>query len=445
VLYELSQNHVVLPRNIELLRKDKKSLEVEGSFTQFRMSDGKIHFVFNFRDLTERLQLLSEIIRSQKMEATATLAGGIAHDFNNLIGIIIPYTDMIKRSSDLSRIMKYVEHISEAARRAAKLTRELLNFVRPEKIIMETLDLNKIVKSTADLLTAAISKNVAIALDLSGTELLIKGESYQIGQAIMNLGLNARDAIPENQNGQILIRTGKMSLNPNEAYLLQVPAGEYSFVEISDTGVGIPADLLPKIFEPFFTTKGKDKGTGLGLSMVFSVVKNHGGTVKTKSVVGEGSVFSLFFPLAKDLAKMHYPEPQNVPSGNHEAVLVVDDVEGVRKMLEDVLSWHGYQVIEASGGIPALKIFEEKHLAIDVVLLDMVMPDLNGKETFLRLKNINSNVPVILTSGFVEHGKDVQELIPMGLAGFLKKPYDNHDLLMLIRNVIDQNKKNNEH
>lgn len=437
IIEELNQNHIIIPCNIRLFRKNGDPIEMEGSFTQFMMSDGRIHFVFNFRDLSERLELQAQILKTQKMEAVTTLAGGIAHDFNNLIGIIIPYTDLIKRSTDLQRILKYVNHINDAAYRAAKLTRELLHFARPEKILVETLDLNGIVKNTADLLIVAILENIAVNVNLSKSGLFIKGDGSQLGQVIMNLGLNARDAIPENQNGWITVTTGQTFLTPDKAQLLQVPAGEYVYVEISDSGVGIPEDIMPKIFEPFFTTKSKEKGTGLGLAMVFSVVKNHGGTITTKSTVGKGSTFTVFLPKVEELPKQLITEIKDIPSGT-ETVLVIDDVEGVRKMVHDVLESYGYTVLEANGGLSAITIFKEKHSTIDVVLLDMKMPGLDGKETYLRLKDINPHVPVILSSGFVEDGENVQELLSMGLAGFLKKPYANRDLLLFVRNAIDQ-------
>lgn len=389
--------------------------------------------VAKFEDLTEKKQLEEALQHAQKMESIGTLAGGIAHDFNNILGGVLGYTSFIKTKMDKGDpIYRYINIIESSARRAADLTQQLLAFARGGKYQVETLNLNRIINEAVDLIARSISKNIVITMDLSPEVPVIEGDSNQIVQTIVNMCINARDALPN--GGEINISTRIKNLA--DALLYRYPnaqQGTYVLLKVRDNGIGMSEETQKRIFEPFFTTKKDQNGTGLGLAMVYGIVQNHGGYIDVSSEIGKGTTFYIYLPFSNKVLN-EVETVQTEPESGNETILVAEDEYMMRELLVEMLDSGGYKVITAPNGHQAIDIYQEQGHQIDLVILDMMMPGINGQETFRQLKKINPAVKVLLSSGYSE---DVQEISNERGLGFIQKPYGVNELLDKVRSVID--------
>ena len=353
-------------------------------------------------DVTELKHVEFQLQQAQKMEAVGHLAGGIAHDFNNLLSVIIGFGTLIEMDLEPdSPHRPYIGEILRAAERAARLTESLLAYSRKQIIQPVPLNLNDSIKHQKNLLKRLIGEDIRILPKLSKEPLVIMADPGQMDQVVMNIVTNARDAMP--QGGTIII--GTMRTEIDDAFIASHgfgTPGAYALITISDTGTGMDEDTMRRIFNPFFTTKEVGKGTGLGLSVVYGIVKQNNGYIDVESEPGKGTTFLIYLPVAVALAIPSEREDTSQFTGGHETILVAEDEDAVRSLTRTVLEKAGYTVIEARDGADALRVFQETPQVIDVALLDVVMPGMNGKQVYERIKEIKPEQKVLFTSGYTD-------------------------------------------
>jgi CheY-like chemotaxis protein len=372
------------------------------------------------------------------MEAVGTLAGGIAHDFNNLLQIILGYTELlIHRDQINDATKKDLARIMTAAENGADLVHMLMTFSRKTVSRLVPIDLNHRIDRIRTLLSRTIPKMIDIKLVLNDRLSMINADPSQLDQILMNLAVNARDAMPD--GGRLALETDNVKLD--EKYCrsqIDATPGEYVALTVSDTGSGIDTDSLEHIFEPFFTTKGLGKGTGLGLSMVFGIVKQHGGHIKCYSEPGAGTTFKLYFPSIESEKNRAAPiQDKGLEKlGGNETVLLADDERSIRDLCEEILVEYGYHVITASDGLEALEIYSSHKGSIDIVILDMIMPKMDGRQCLNELLRIDPMVKVIVASGYSMQGQ-LQESFSGLIKGSVSKPYKASQLLKTLRHAVD--------
>ncbi|MGB6067032.1 MAG: PAS domain S-box protein [Desulfomonilaceae bacterium] len=388
------------------------------------------------RDVTERKRLEERLRQAAKMEAIGTLAGGLAHDFNNLLQIVLGYADLIaigkeKQEKDCQR----ARIIRDAATRGRDLVNRILTFSRKVETKPRPIDLNHELNQVEHLLRRTIPKMIEIELHLADNLHSINADPTQIEQILLNLAVNAAHAMPE--GGKLSFETENVRLD--EKYCrthLETKPGEYVLLIASDTGHGMGKEILDRIFEPFFTTKERGEGTGLGLSMVFGIVKSHGGHISCHSKPGAGTSFKIYFP-ATEMEVAYDPEasPQ-MPSFGTETILVVDDEKPIRDLGEEILTAVGYQVLTAGTGREALETYVKAQNEISLVILDLIMPQMGGKQCLEELLKINPKQKILIASG---HSSDVstKESLATGAKGFVRKPYNMKELLRAVRHTLD--------
>jgi PAS domain S-box-containing protein len=393
------------------------------------------------RDITEQQVLEAQLRQSQKMEAVGQLAGGIAHDFNNILATIMMETELASMRGELSSTMQHtVASIRTSAERAAALTRQLLAFSRRQVLQPRELDLNDAVISLARMLQRIVGEDVEVALHLHNQPLVIRADPGMLDQVLMNLVVNARDAMAS--GGRLGIETGieevPSASGLDEPPVPPVPPGRYVVLRVSDTGAGIPPELLTRIFEPFFTTKEPGRGTGLGLATVFGIVKQHGGAVTVTSRVGEGSTFDILLPAVTAApADEVEPVPAAAPLGGTETILLVEDEPAVRDLTRTALQRAGYTVLEAASGADALRVWAEHRPAIGLLITDLVMPGgMSGRELADRLRAEDPGLRILLTSGYSAELAGREPPLIDG-QNFLEKPYRLAKLLDVVRRRLD--------
>ena len=390
------------------------------------------------RDVSRHKQLEDQLRQAQKMEAIGTLAGGIAHDFNNILAGILGYTSLIKTEiSDNETLLKELDAVISLVHRAAELTSQLLGFARGGSYKTVPINLNDIIDEVLELLSRTIDKAICIKPVLNPALAAIEGDAGQIQQVIMNLCLNARDEMPG--GGELLIETENIDVDEDSAgAFLGLEAGSYVLLSVSDTGSGMDSETIKRIFDPFFTTKagkGMNKHSGLGLSMVYGIVHSHGGIIRIYSEIEEGSTFKVYLP-ATERKIIKKENEEKTPVGGKETILLIDDEDLILEPAEKILKQAGYKVLPADGGRKALKLFSKFHKKIELVILDMIMPDMNGTATYKALMEIDPGVKVLLSSGYSRNGQ-AQELLDSGVKDFLQKPYEFADMLIKVRQVLD--------
>jgi PAS domain S-box-containing protein len=388
------------------------------------------------QDSTERRRLEDRLIRSQKLEALGKLAGAVAHDFNNLLtpitaGLSVLLTGRSKEDPD----HELLATMETASWRAAELVHQLLSFSRQTHLTLRPVNLNEAIKETVGLLRRTLDPRITIETAGDPNLWPVRADPGRINQVLLNLCLNARDAMGE--GGRLRLETVNVNLTEADVRTrLEARAGAFVRLRVSDTGQGIPAEILPQIFEPFFTTKGPGQGTGLGLAVVFGIIQQHGGWIECDSVLGQGTRFDLFLPRWSVTLLPAQTSPPPPAQGGHETILVVDDDALVRSLSRNILEAYGYRVLVAEDGLEGLEIYQRQPEGIDLVVLDMTMPRLSGRDTLDRLRQINPGVRVLLASGYP--GAEKGEVGAAEAAGFISKPYRAQHLARMVRLVLDQ-------
>jgi nitrogen-specific signal transduction histidine kinase/CheY-like chemotaxis protein len=389
-------------------------------------------------DLSESKRLEDQFRQAQKMEAVGRLAGGVAHDFNNLLTAIMGYSDLLlMRLDGPDPMRKNVEEIKKAGERAASLTRQLLAFSRRQVLQPQVMDLNTVVSGMEKLVRRLIGEDIDLRLRLQSPLGSVKADPGQIEQVILNLVINSRDAMPH--GGKLTIETRSVVLQ--EEYIWKDPGakpGAYVVLEVRDTGTGMSTEVQSHLFEPFFTTKEKGKGTGLGLSTVYGIVKQSNGIISAYSEEGQGTIFKVYLPLVDVLVANATPpaEPEKWVAGS-ETILLVEDEQAIRGLMQAVLRMKGYTVLEASDGQEALGMFKGNGDHIDLVITDVVMPRMSGRELASRIVADQPGTKVLYVSGYSEEAVLYQGNFQQGTA-FLQKPFTPDSLTRKVREMLDQ-------
>jgi PAS domain S-box-containing protein len=386
-------------------------------------------------DITEKKNLEERLFRAQKMEAVGTLASGMAHDFNNLLTAILGYAEIIlSMSENGDPYQRPAQIIYDAAKRGADFGQKILAVTRKEKLETKSVDINDIVGKSMDLLRRSIPKDIDIITKLMDGLPPTKADPSQLQQVIINLAVNARDAMPE--GGKLVIETSVVGGEDGSATNTPSHDSGYVKLSVSDTGVGISTETQRRIFDPFFTTKEKGKGTGLGLYIVHSIVNNHGGYINLYSEPSKGTQFNIYLPVTRDAddEKVSVDVPDISGSG---VILVIDDEQDVRELCRDMLEPLGYTLLTAGSGSLGINTFREMKEKISLVILDMIMPKMSGREVFQALRTINPDVRVLLCSGYSQDGfAGIDELLKRGAAGFIQKPFSRQNLGLAIKKIL---------
>jgi PAS domain S-box-containing protein len=427
----------VLPDvSLRVVRRDGVPRILEASVRNLLGHPAVRGFVVNARDVTERRQLEEKLLQAQKMEAVGRLAGGVAHDFNNLLTVVLGYTDALFATGGLAaEAQEYATEIGKAATRAAELTQQLLAYSRKQVLQPRTIDLNALLSGMNGMLKRLIGEDVTITMRTAADLMSVRADPSQIAQVVMNLAVNARDAMPD--GGAILFETGNVVLDEEDCRKSPgLSVGPFVTLVVSDTGCGMDDQTRSLIFDPFFTTKGVGKGTGLGLATVYGIITQSGGHITVRSAVGEGTTFTLFLPVSPEASKPRGVEPadRNIPRGD-ETILVVEDEEPLRRMISMILTGAGYRVGTAAGAREAAARAEELG-RVDLLLTDIILPGMNGREIAGELLRDRPSMKVLLISGYAQNVIGRQGTIPETTA-FLQKPFSLASLARKVRDVLD--------
>jgi PAS domain S-box-containing protein len=389
-------------------------------------------------DISERKYLEEQLRQAQKMEAIGQLAGGVAHDFNNLLTAILGNVSLLLSNlppGDPNR--ELLEATEQAAVRATDLTRQLLGFSRQTVLRLEPINLNHAIEEVLTILKRTIDPRIRVEVKAEPNLWEVQADAGQIHQVLLNLCLNARDAMPE--GGTLRLETANRAVDERRARRhLEASRGEFVRLRVSDTGQGIPPEIRDRIFEPFFTTKGPGKGTGLGLAMVYGIVKQHQGWIECWSELTRGSRFDIYLPRAAvGATEPAAPAAPVGANGGSECILLVDDEAVIRNLGRTILQRQGYEVLLAEDGQQALELYQRERPRIDLIILDLTMPNLSGRDTLRHLRQIDPSVRVLLSSGYsADHvGDEERELV----RGFVNKPYRPGDLTAAVRKALDSN------
>jgi signal transduction histidine kinase/CheY-like chemotaxis protein len=369
------------------------------------------------KDMTERTRLMEQITRAQKMESIGTLASGVAHDFNNILGIILPNAELVKmKTAADSPALRYADVIINASRRAGQLTKQLLSLSRKDPVSLRIISMNDAVRITGKLLSETLDRRICLEFDLTEEHTNLKADETQIEQVLLNLAINARDAMPEGG-------TLKFSTRCEDGYVV---------VRVIDSGTGMDRETLSKIFDPFFTTKDKSKGTGLGLSVVYGIVKQTGGSIDVKSEPGAGTEFIVRFPLSDQARRRAVQHTARMAEGS-EKILVADDEPEMLRLLQTGLTALGYSVVCARNGREAVECAQDD---VRLIILDMIMPEMDGIAALRLIREKNPQVKVLVSSGYTSPEK-TPILEALGIEGFVHKPFELARLAGIVRDVLD--------
>jgi two-component system cell cycle sensor histidine kinase/response regulator CckA len=415
----------------EHYRKDGSKILLEVSAKALNIG-GETYIQSFYRDITEKKRIQEQLMHSQKMESIGSLAGGIAHNFNNILTAILGYSELLLEFSTLDDTSKQrVQNIESSARKAGVMVSKLLSFARREVHEVLPLNLNDVISDSVKLFEGVLNKRIGLKVDLNGNISPIEGDPNQLEQVIMNLMVNAKDAMPD--GGLITIRTAVAQLAKSD---LDIPAdvepGKYVILSVSDTGSGIPKEIMGRIFDPFFTTKEKGKGTGLGLATVYGIIKDHKGYISVHSEVGKGTSFDIYLPSSSKIAYKISP-PQAFALEGNENILVIDDDRDVLNFIRDILESHGYTVITADNPLTAVDTFTNLAARIQLVITDVVMPLMEGSELIKNLRTIKANIKIVVVSGYSDEAIQKERMAD----AFIKKPFEGIELLSAVRKLLD--------
>ncbi len=418
-------------------KKDGTLFEEEATISPVKDDSGQIvNYVGVKRDVTKEALLQKQLQQAQKMEAVGTLAGGIAHDFNNILTVVMGFSELLLAEKDqMHPEYADLDKIFNAATRGADLVQRLLMFSRKSEPKPAPMNLNKQILQVEKLLLRTIPKMIDIKLELSANLPDINADVSQVEQVLMNLAINARDAMPA--NGTLTIATKAVTIDEEYCRLhLEANPGEYVLLEVSDTGHGMDTKTMERMFEPFFTTKEIGRGTGLGLAIVYGIVKQHNGHIAVHSEVGEGTTFGVYIPAIEAEAETDVETTAVMPAFGTETVLLVDDEQFVRELGARILTKHGYTVLQAINGREALDLFKKETSRISLVILDLIMPEMGGTECLKELLKIDPHVKVLIASGYSAEAS-MEETLRMGAKCFVGKPFHAAELLQNIREILN--------
>jgi two-component system cell cycle sensor histidine kinase/response regulator CckA len=415
----------------EHYKKDGSKILLEVSAKALNIG-GDTYIQSFYRDITEKKKIQEQLMHSQKMESIGSLAGGIAHNFNNILTAILGYSELLLEFSNLDDTSRQrVQNIESSARKAGVMVSKLLSFARRDTHEVLPLNLNDVIADSVKLFEGVLNKRIGLKVDLNGNISPIEGDPNQLEQVIMNLMVNARDAMPD--GGLITVKTALSELGASD---LDIPAdiapGKYVVLSVSDTGTGIPKEIMGRIFDPFFTTKEKGKGTGLGLATVYGIVKDHKGYISVHSEVGKGTSFNIYLPSSGKAVYRISPLPHFAVDGN-ENILVIDDDRDVLNFIRDILESHGYTVITVNNPMTAIDTFRNLTGRIQLVITDVMMPLMEGSELIRNLRTIKANIKIVVVSGY---GNETIQREKMADA-FIRKPFEGIELLSTVRKLLD--------
>ena len=421
---------------IQQYRRDGSEIIVESRWTLLRDEQGAPTSILVINtDITDRKRMEAQFLRAQRMESIGTLAGGIAHDLNNVLSPILMAIDMLQLKATDEASKKWLEVLRANAERGGNMVRQVLSFARGVEGERVALQPKHLIKEIAKILRETFPKSVEINFQLPDDLWIISADATQMHQVLMNLCVNARDAMPE--GGSILIKAENAVVDENYARMhLEAKPGRFVLITVSDTGPGIAPEILSRIFEPFFTTKEMTKGTGLGLSTALTIVKSHGGFINVYSELHRGTQFSLYLPALDSPEAVKAGALQtDLPLGNGELILVVDDEESIREITRSTLETFGYRVLTANDGTEAIALYADRKNEIAVVLTDMMMPFMDGPATIRALQKMDREVKIIAASGLTA-GHKAGEASLEGVAMFLGKPYTAEKLLVALAKIL---------
>ncbi|MDD3643154.1 MAG: ATP-binding protein [Candidatus Krumholzibacteria bacterium] len=408
------------------------------SYKAIRGAGGGIDAVVGVgRDITDRKRLEDQFFQTQKMDAIGQLAGGIAHDFNNALVSILGTANLLKlESEEGSPVREAAATIEQAAERAAGLTRQLLGFARPGRGRVVTVDMNDVIAGVVQLLGRTVDRKIRIEFESHGGRALVTGDPAQLERIILNLAVNARDAMPD--GGTLRIEAAAAEPHELDALPEDVDTtGGCLRITVADTGIGIPREHIDRIFEPFFTTKPPAEGAGMGLAVVYSIVRSHDGHIAVESEPGEGTKFTIYLPAEDPVVSWGDAARERAMKSGSGTIMLVDDEELVRKTASEILGKLGYDVLAFEDADSALRHFWECGAEIDLVILDMIMPGMDGVECFRRLRRADPLVKVLLSTGYVTEAF-AREILDEGAAGFLPKPYSAAALSLAVSDALSR-------
>lgn len=438
----LSTGEPTPPRRGKISRSDNSIAEVEIA-SSISEHSGKLVIQTVMRDVTERVRLEQQLLQSQRLEELGQLVGGVAHDLNNILGVVLGHNQLVERwKADPQKLSKSLEAANRAARRGTGLVRQLLTFAKKVEFALEPVAVNKVLEEMADLIKETFPEKITLALQLADKLPLIRADSNQLHQVLLNLCVNARDAMPA--GGMLTISTAMTDRDAVRKRFPEAEATEYVRVAVADTGTGIERQNMRRIFEPYFTTKTDGKGTGLGLSVAYGIVKAHHGFINVESEVGKGTKFITYLPVPHHGIEPPRPVPEKEKvteaKGHGETVLVVEDDESVQEYVKAMLEANGYKVLMAQDGVEALQFFREHRGEISMVITDMGLPKMDGTQVMAELKAITPQVKIIFTSGYVDPEAKANA-IKAGAADFLPKPCEADEFLARIRCALEKDGK----
>jgi len=417
-------------------RKDGSTFPVEVRVCMLEV-EGRAFTQVLARDISERVHLEEQLRQAQKLEAVGRLAGGVAHDFNNLLQVILGFGTMVKEklAAD-SPVQDDLAKVLQAGRRAISLVQQLLTFSRRQVLKLENLDLGVLVRDLTKMVVRVIGEDITMTLRTAPDLAEVRGDAGQLEQMLMNLCVNARDAMP--RGGEVTLGLENVSLDQEfcEAYSWASP-GDYVLLRVADTGCGMDEEILSQIFEPFFTTKEKGKGTGLGLATAYGIIRQHNGVVQVESAPGRGTTFNIYLPAAQKQSATQASHQNTAVVGGTETILFAEDEQIVRDLVEGFLREAGYEVLCAADGEEALEIFSNRADAVDLVILDVVMPKLGGHDSFKRLVELRPGVKVLFISGYSQDSMHM-EFVKQDQVRFVQKPFRRSELLSSVRELLDQ-------
>lgn len=425
----------ILPRSTILVSRYSHEYHISDSGAPIRSKEGDIvGVVIVFRDISEELRVQEQLTQTQKLDAVGQLASGIAHDFNNMLGGIIGSAELLQhRLPDDPDSERYLSILLESAQRAANLVKKLLAFSRKQAAGSTPIDVHQAVDEAVSILENTIDKQVQIETDLVAESCMVVGDGSQLVNVFLNLGINAWHAMPFGGTLSFASKVTELTSTYCKASSFSLTPGAYIELEVRDTGSGIPMDIVHRVFDPFFTTKEQGKGTGLGLSAAYGTIQQHNGAITVYSDQDYGTCFHLYFPLTqKDVLQVTGTER---PVRGEGLVLLIDDEHVMRVTGESLLLEFGYDVLLAENGRQGLEVFKQHASSIKLVIVDMVMPEMNGRECFFEIKKHKPDALIVLSSGFSRR-EDVQDLKEQGLAGFIQKPFRGFEFSRVIAKAL---------